>query len=167
MSAKKPTAKKKNNSKSNLPLKGILVVLVGFMLILAVVLKSSLLKDYPVEGKKQMLSIGSGETYNGFIDHLAKEGHVSFPILLKVYQRFIIHDTMKAGVYEVTAGMSVRQVLEMISNSENAQINRILVIEGTPFRQLIETLKKDDLVTKEVVHLPTDQLLKELKIPSN
>ncbi len=167
MSARKPTAKKKNNSKSSFPLKGILVVLFGLVLILAVVLNSSLLKDYPVEGKKQMLSIGSGETYNGFIDRLGKEGHVSFPILLKVYQRFIIHDTMKAGVYEVTAGMSVRQVLEMISNSENAQMNRILVIEGTTFKQLIESLKKDELVTKEVVHLPTEQLLKALNIPFN
>ena len=72
---------------------------------------------------------------------------------------------MKAGVYEVRQGMSIRQVLDMISNAENAQMNRILVIEGTTFKQLIDALKKDDLVTKEVSHLPTAQLLKELNIP--
>jgi len=165
MSASKSTRKKKNKAKSAFPLKGVLVVVLGLVLILAVILKSSLFRDYPVEGKKQMLAISAGDTYSGFIDRLAKEGHVSFPILLKVYQRFIIHDTMKAGVYEVREGMSIRQVLEMISNSENAQMNRILVIEGTTFKQLIDTLKKDDLVTKEVVNLPTDQLLKELNIP--
>jgi len=165
MSASKSTRKKKNKAKSAFPLKGVLVVVLGLVLILAVILKSSLFRDYPVEGKKQMLAISAGDTYSGFIDRLAKEGHVSFPILLKVYQRFIIHDTMKAGVYEVRDGMSIRQVLEMISNSENAQMNRILVIEGTTFKQLIDTLKKDDLVTKEVVNLPTDQLLKELNIP--
>ena len=167
MSASKSTRKKKNKAKSAFPLKGVLVVVLGLVLILAVILKSSLFRDYPVEGKKQMLAISAGDTYSGFIDRLAKEGHVSFPILLKVYQRFIIHDTMKAGVYEVRDGMSIRQVLEMISNSENAQMNRILVIEGTTFKQLIDTLKKDDLVTKEVVNLPTDQLLKELNIPFN
>ncbi|MCO8066854.1 endolytic transglycosylase MltG [Acinetobacter schindleri] len=165
MSASKSTRKKKNKAKSAFPLKGVLVVVLGLVLILAVILKSSLFRDYPVEGKKQMLAISAGDTYSGFIDRLAKEGHVSFPILLKVYQRFIIHDTMKAGVYEVRDGMSIRQVLEMISNSENAQMNRILVIEGTTFKQLVDTLKKDDLVTKEVVNLPTDQLLKELNIP--
>ncbi|HAA07570.1 MAG TPA: endolytic transglycosylase MltG [Acinetobacter schindleri] len=167
MSASKSTRKKKNKAKSAFPLKGVLVVVLGLVLILAVILKSSLFRDYPVEGKKQMLAISAGDTYSGFIDRLAKEGHVSFPILLKVYQRFIIHDTMKAGVYEVRDGMSIRQVLEMISNSENAQMNRILVVEGTTFKQLIDTLKKDDLVTKEVVNLPTDQLLKELNIPFN
>lgn len=167
MSASKSTRKKKNKAKSAFPLKGVLVVVLGLVLILAVILKSSLFRDYPVEGKKQMLAISAGDTYSGFIDRLVKEGHVSFPILLKVYQRFIIHDTMKAGVYEVREGMSIRQVLEMISNSENAQMNRILVIEGTTFKQLIDTLKKDDLVTKEVVNLPTDQLLKELNIPFN
>ncbi|WP_313660798.1 endolytic transglycosylase MltG, partial [Acinetobacter variabilis] len=56
---------------------------------------------------------------------------------------------------------------DMISNAANAQMNRILVIEGTTFKQLIDALKKDDLVTKEVVNLPTDQLLKELNIPFN
>jgi UPF0755 protein len=38
---------------------------------------------------------------------------------------------MKAGVYEVTKGMNMRQVLEMVSNIENAQMSRLLVIEGT------------------------------------
>ncbi|KGT48149.1 MULTISPECIES: endolytic transglycosylase MltG [Acinetobacter] len=171
MSASKNTAKKKtkkkNKAKSSFPMKGILVVLLGFFLILAVILKSGLFKDYPVKGQKEMLAISAGDTYSGFIDRLAKEGHVSFPILLKVYQRLIIHDTLKAGVYEIHDGMSVREVLQMISNSENAQMNRILVIEGTTFKQLIESLKKDELVTKEVVNLPTDQLLKELNIPFN
>src|SRR5690606_14824698 len=109
--------------------------------------------------------IGNGETYSGFIDRLAKENHVSFPIILKLYQRIMIHDTMKAGVYEIPQGMSIRAVLDMISNAENAQMNRILVIEGTTFKQLIDALKQDDLVTKEVSHLPTAQLLKELNIP--
>jgi hypothetical protein len=46
---------------------------------------------------------------------LAKENHVSFPIILKLYQRIMIHDTMKAGVYEIPQGMSIRAVLDMIS----------------------------------------------------
>ncbi len=55
----------------------------------------------------------------------------------------MIHDSMKAGVYEVEQGMSVRQVLEMLSNADNAQMNRVLVIEGTTFKQLITALKND------------------------
>lgn len=98
---------------------------------------------------KTALVISSGDTYSGFIDRLAEENKVNFPILLKLYQKFMIHDTMKAGVYEVTQGMSVRQVLEMLSNAENAQMNRILVIEGTTFKQLIDNLKKIQMLLKQ------------------
>lgn len=133
----------------------------------SVILWSSLFKAYPVEGEKQLLAIGTGDTYSGFINRLAKEDKVSFPIILKLYQKFIIHDSMKAGVYEVRQGMTIRQVMDMVANSENAQMNRILVIEGTTFKQLIELLKKDNLVTKEVLNLPQDQMLQALDIPFN
>ena len=77
----------------------------------------------------------------------------------------MIHDSMKAGVYEIEQGMTIRQVLDLLANAENAQMNRILVIEGTNFKQLINTLKKDDMVKKEVSHLPDAELLKALNIP--
>ena len=70
----------------------------------------------------------------------------------------MIHDSLKAGVYEITQWMSIRQVLELLSNAENAQMNRILVIEGTNFKQLIQTLKKDENVTKTILNLPQDQI---------
>lgn len=161
------TTKQKSKKKAAkvFPLKGLVIFIVGLIVLASIILWSSLFKSYPIEGKKQMLAIGAGDTYSGFIDRLAKEDKISFPIILKLYQKIMIHDTLKAGVYEVHAGMSVRQVMEMLSNSENAQMNRILVIEGTTFKQLLESLKKDDLVTKEVLNLPQDQMLKALNIP--
>lgn len=165
MSASKSNSKKNNNTKRPGFMKGILLFLTGILLIIGLILNSSLWKDYPVKGSKQLLSIEPGQTYSGFIDQLAKTDQVSFAFILKLYQRIVIHDTLKAGVYEIRQGMSMRQVLDMISNAENAQMNRILVIEGTTFKQLVEALKKDDLVTKEVLHLPNEQLLKELNIP--
>lgn len=151
-------------SKKNKP-KAILLAAAGLAVLLCTVLWSSLFKPYPVEGKKQMLAIGAGDTYSGFIDRLAKEDKVSFPVILKLYQKLMIHDTLKAGVYEVRQGMSVREVMQMISNADNAQMNRILVIEGTTFKQLIDALKKDDLVTHEVSNLPYAQILAALEIP--
>ncbi|NNH77139.1 endolytic transglycosylase MltG [Acinetobacter sp. ANC 5380] len=165
MSTTKKNSKKKATKVS--PLKGLVVLFMGFVVMASVILWSSLFKAYPVEGEKQMLAIGTGDTYSGFINRLAKEDKVSFPIILKLYQKFIIHDSMKAGVYEVRQGMTIRQVMDMVANSENAQMNRILVIEGTTFKQLIELLKKDDLVTKEVLNLPQDQMLQALNIPFN
>ena len=157
--------KKAPKPASNKMYKGILIGFMALCVVVAIVLKSSLFKDYPIEGKKQKLSITNGETYTGFIDQLAEDKKVSFPIILKLYRKVFIHDTMKAGVYEVTQGMSVREVLNMVSNADNAQMSRLLVIEGTTAKQLIQTLRQDNLIQKSVVNLPTAQLLKELNIP--
>lgn len=156
---------KKSSSTRGSWLKGFLLICVGIALLVVLLLGQSLWKAYPVEGKKQILAVQSGDTYSRFIDRLAKDGKVSFPFILKLYQKFMIHDSMKAGVYEIEQGMTVRQVLDLLANAENAQMNRILVIEGTNFKQLINTLKKDDMVTKEVSHLPYEALLKALNIP--
>ena len=125
----------------------------------------NLFKDYPVKGKKELLVVANGDTYSHFIERLAKENQVSIPVILKIYQKFFIHDTMKAGVYEVPQGMSIRQVLVMLSNAENAQMIRVQVIEGTTFKQLIANLKKDPYVTKTVVNLPEQQIATELDLP--
>ncbi|AXQ22996.1 endolytic transglycosylase MltG [Acinetobacter wuhouensis] len=162
----KPKSKKNTSDKTgNKIYKGIIIVLVAILVIATIILKMSIFKSYPVEGAKQKLSITNGETYTGFIDDLAKENKVSFPIVLKFYRKLFIHDTMKAGVYEVKQGMSVRQVLEMISNVENAQMSRLLVIEGTTSKQLIQSLKNDPLIEKSVIHLPPAEMLKALNIP--
>nr|WP_026253318.1 endolytic transglycosylase MltG [Acinetobacter bouvetii] len=164
MSSVKPKSKKKKLQPRRPP-KAMWLTVLSFAIILCFVLWSSLFKEYPIEGKKQMLAIGAGDTYSGFIERLAKEDKVSFPIVLKLYQKFMIHDTLKAGVYEVREGMSIREVLVMISNVENAQMNRILVIEGTTFKQLVNALQKDPLVTHDISNLPYDQILKALDIP--
>ena len=164
MSAAKTKSKKKIQPPKR-KIKALLLIAVSILVLVMVVLWSSLFKSYPTEGKKQLLAINSGDTYSGFIDRLAKDDIANFPIILKLYQKIFIHDTLKAGVYEVREGMSIRQVLDMISNVDNAEMNRILVIEGTTFKQLVEALKKDALVKKEVSNLPMDQLLKALDIP--
>ena len=164
MSSAKPKSKKKKMQPSKKP-KIILLTAVIFAVLICTILWSSLFKDYPVEGKKQMLAIGQGDTYSGFIDRLVKEDKASFPIVLKLYQKLMIHDTLKAGVYEVRQGMSIREVMVMISNIDNAQMNRILVIEGTTFKQLIDALKNDPLVTHDVSNLPYSQILQALDIP--
>lgn len=164
MSAAKTKSKKKIQPLKR-KIKALLLIAVSILVLVMVVLWSSLFKSYPIEGKKQLLAINSGDTYSGFIDRLAKDDIANFPIILKLYQKIFIHDTLKAGVYAVHEGMSIRQILDMISNVDNAQMNRILIIEGTTFKQLVEALKKDVLVKKEVSNLPMDQLLKALEIP--
>ena len=165
--ARKSKSKTKAKPKARFPIKKILIALMILVLGIFAVLSLSLFKNYPVENKKQVLVISAGDTYSRFIDQLAQKNQVHFPIVLKLYQKFMIHDSLKAGVYEISQGMSIRQVLALLSNAENAQMNRILVIEGTTFKQLLQTLKKNEHVTKTILDLPHEQILKQLNIPHN
>jgi UPF0755 protein len=167
MPTPKPKAKKKVNKKSysTMNAKNIFITLITIVVLAIGVLWTSLFKDYPVDAPKQRLVISNGDTYSGFIDALAEDGKVNFPIVLKIYQKLMIHDTLKAGVYEVRQGMSVRQVLDMIANIDNADMNRVQVIEGTTFKDLIKSLRKNPLVKKEVSHLSHAEILKALDIP--
>lgn len=79
MSAAKTKSKKKTQPPQH-KMKGLLLIAVSIIVLLMIVLWSSLFKSYPVEGKKQLLAINSGDTYSGFIDRLAKEDMASFPI---------------------------------------------------------------------------------------
>ncbi|WP_130803035.1 endolytic transglycosylase MltG [Acinetobacter ihumii] len=159
--------KKKPPSKIGFFAKNRKWLLVFCILVIAVfsLLWMNLFKNYPVKGKKELLVVASGDTYSHFIERLAKENQVSIPLILKIYQKFFIHDTMKAGVYEIPQGMSIRQVLVMLSNAENAQMIRVQVIEGTTFKQLIANLKKDRYITKSVVNLPEQHIAKALGLP--
>ncbi|PVZ88504.1 endolytic transglycosylase MltG [Serratia sp. S1B] len=145
--------------------KFIVACVVTVSVIMLLVFSSSLWCAYPVQGEKQFVSINAGDNYSRLIDRLARQHKVHFPWVLKIYQKLMIHDTLKAGVYEIKRGMSVRQVLSMMSNSDNAQMSRILVVDGTTFKQLVEKLRKDPLIEKTVVNLPQDQMVQALGIP--
>ena len=79
----KTKKKPKAQPKSKFSIKALLIVIVVFLLLVFGVLWASLFKNYPVEGKKQVLVISSGDTYSKFIDHLTKENKVNFPYYFK------------------------------------------------------------------------------------
>lgn len=151
---------KKSCWKKSLKFLFFILLLIGFTLYF--VLSQSLFKAYPVNNKVQLLSIEKGQTYTAFIAQLEQEQKIKFPLLLKAYRYFFIHDTLKAGVYEVRQGMKVVDVLNMVSDANNAQMNRIQVIEGTTFKQLKANLLADTHVKKTILHLSNEELLAKI-----
>lgn len=152
----------KKKSKGRPLVKGLLIILLLIAGITFWVLSSSIFRPYPVAQKVQLLSIEKGQTYSAFIDQLAKKDIVEFPIVLKIYQRYFIKDTLKAGVYEIQKNMTVLDVLKLISDGNNAQMNRISVIEGTTFKQLKATLQKNEYVKNTILELSDAEILKKI-----
>lgn len=137
----------------------------GLGIVAYMLVKQNLWKPYQMTEQPAIVSIKHGDSYSRFIERLSAEQQIEYPMVLKIYQKFWIKKGLKAGIYEVRPDMNIMQVVKMVSNPENVQMNRILVIEGTTFKQLIESLKKDPLVKNTILDLPTAELLKALGIP--
>ena len=153
---------KKKKSKDRPLVKSFLILFLLAVGTIFWILSLSIFRTYPVEQNVQLLSVAKGQTYSGFIQDLADKDVVKFPIVLKLYQRYYIKDTLKAGVYEVKKGMTVREVMRMLSDANNAQMNRVIVIEGTTFKQLKNALKTDDNVKKTILHLSDAEIMKKI-----
>lgn len=146
------------------------VVVWGTLLVLVVVffmLWQGLYRAIPMSTGSQLLNVKQGQTYSGLIRQLAEKDQLRFPIVAKIYQRLFIHDTLKAGVYEVKKGTTVQELLLMLSNGELAQMNRVLVIEGTTFAQLRQQLDNNPDVTHTLQGLDNHALLQQLQIPES
>lgn len=182
--AKKPTSKKNtrasNQKKTSSPLLGLFnvkavwanpllkrlsIALILLFLVFSFVLWQGLFRNIPMKTATQLINIKQGQTYIGLINQLHEKQQLHFPMVAKIYQRLFIHDSLKAGVYEVKKGTDVRGLLQMLSNGELAQMNRVLVIEGTTFGQLRQRLDQDSNVTHTLTGLNNQQLLKKLDIP--
>ena len=100
----------------------------------------SLLLPFPIQGKTQLISIASGDNYTRLIQRWSEQNKIHFPVLLKLYQKLLLRESLKAGVYQINQGMSVAEVLSMLSNADNAQMNRLLVIEGSTFAPVKSTV---------------------------
>lgn len=145
-------------------IKLLVILVVGGLVALMGLLWQGLWRDIPMRGASQMLNIKQGQTYSGLIGELGQKGQIRIPLVAKIYQRLFIHDTLKAGAYEVKKGTNVQQLLQMLSNGELAQMNRVLVIEGTTFGQLKKRLANDPYVTQTLTGLDNHQILKALEI---
>lgn len=146
-------------------LRKISIALILLFLAFCVMLWQGLFCSIPMKSSTQLVNIKQGQTYIGLINQLYEKEQLRFPMIAKIYQRLFIHDSLKAGVYEIKKGTDVRGLLQMLSNGELAQMNRVLVIEGTTFTQLRQRLDQDSSVTHTLIGLDNQQLLKKLDIP--
>ncbi|MEY2863204.1 MAG: endolytic transglycosylase MltG [Pseudomonadota bacterium] len=140
--AKRSPAKSAKPSRPSRVLWAILLLLLGACLLGAMAIWQGLYRPLSIPADGQVLRIKAGETYSGLIRDLAQRGQLRLPILAKLYQRWFIQDSLKAGVYRLEAGQDIRQVMQRLSDGSMAQMVRVTVIEGSTFAQLRQSLAK-------------------------
>lgn len=144
------------------PLLALLMVIAGGFALLTLMVWQALYRPLPMANERQILRITEGETYSGLIRELAEQDQIRLPMFAKLYQRLFIHKQLKAGVYQLDAGLDIREVMQRLSDGRMAQMVRITVIEGTTFAQLQQKLAGNDGVTQTIRSLSGAALMREL-----
>lgn len=127
----------------------------------------SLFRPLSTAATGKMLQIKSGQTYSGLIGYLAQRDMIHFPIILKIYRNIFIHNTLKAGVYEIPAGISASKLLNLLNDGKLAQLNRVLLVEGMTFDQFKKRLAANPDIKQTVLTLPDAQILAAAGIPKS
>jgi len=125
----------------------------------------SLYRPLAIASTGKILQIKTGQTYSGLITNLAQRDMIRFGFILKIYQRLFIHHTLKAGSYEIPAGINASQLLQQLNNGQLIQLNRVLLVEGMTFNQLKQRLDANEGIKKTVLQLPNKQILAAAEIP--
>jgi UPF0755 protein len=113
------------------------------------------------------MQVKQGQTYSGLISFLGQHDMVRFPIIIKVYRALFIHNTLKAGAFELPAGINAYQLLNLVNKGELAQMNRVLLVEGTTFAQLKQRLAANEQVKNTVLAQDNAAILAAAGIPES
>lgn len=127
----------------------------------------SLFRPLSVVATGKMLQIKNGQTYSGLIGYLAQRDMIRFPVILKIYRNIFIHNTLKAGVYEIPSGISASELLRLLNDGKLAQLNRVLLVEGMTFNQFKQRLAASPDIKQTVLTLPDTQILAAAGIPKS
>ncbi|MEY4515877.1 MAG: endolytic transglycosylase MltG [Pseudomonadota bacterium] len=165
--AKRSPPKSAKPSRPSRVLWAILLLLLGACLLGAMAIWQGLYRPLALPADGQVLRVKTGETYSGLIRDLAQHGQLRLPILAKLYQRWFIHDSLKAGVYRLEAGQDIRQVMQRLSDGSMAQMVRVTVIEGSTFAQLRQSLAKHPDIEHTLSGLSDVAVLAQAGIPQS
>jgi UPF0755 protein len=158
---------KQSQSKPSHGLTWLKTLIILSIFLLCGVVWQALFRPLSVAATGKILQIKTGQTYSGLIGYLAQRDMVRFPVILKIYQRVFIHNTLKAGAYEIPAGVSASELLKLLNSGQLAQLNRVLLVEGMTFNQLKLRLEANDDIKKTVLQLPNDQIMAAAHIPQS
>ncbi|RZL64522.1 MAG: endolytic transglycosylase MltG [Variovorax sp.] len=111
------------------------------------------------------LSVEPGTTPRGIAQSVADAGVQVQPQMLYAWFRFSGQDRqMRAGSYELEAGITPRSLLDVLVRGEEAT-RSIVLVEGWNFRQVRAALAKAEQLKPETVGLTDEALMAQLGKP--
>lgn len=139
-----------------------LSVIVGIFLYYGITIYSEMHETLPLEKKEASLLFSKGSTIKTLANQLLERG------LLKNKNHFLIwgklnaqETKLQAGEYLLTPELSLAGLLNNIAKGKVIQ-QRIALIEGHTFRQILQTIQKNPLVNKQLKNLSDEEIMSAL-----
>ncbi len=140
--------------------------LLGFLLSLAVIVSAAVLwwgietfnRKGPLENKTEIV-IEPGETLGAIARKLQTHGAITRPQVFKTAVRISgAQSSLKAGEYALEAGISQKQIMELLLSGKVIQ-RRITIPEGLTSHQIVGLLKEDERLTGDIASIPEEGTL--------
>ena len=97
-----------------------------------------------------VVEMPTGGNINTLAENLQKAGAVKYPLWVKFVSRIYGYDRrLKAGEYQLVAGMSLIDVLDKVSSGQ-AVLHRLTLPEGLTTAQMLKLIANDDMLSGEI-----------------
>jgi UPF0755 protein len=97
-----------------------------------------------------------GEGLSSIADKLAEQGAISSPTVFRLAARYTdLDQELKFGEYEIPAGASMREILELLNRGGNV-VRQVVVPEGLTSWQVVELLNGREELSGEVPEVPPE-----------
>lgn len=109
----------------------------------------------PLE-ETQRFSIAKGATIKGVSETLEENGVISNAALFRIGARYGgVADKLKFGEYEIEAGASMEEVLDIIVTGKSL-LYRITLAEGLTSWEIVQVLNESEILTGEIESIPPE-----------
>ncbi|MDF2180495.1 endolytic transglycosylase MltG [Neptuniibacter sp. CAU 1671] len=110
------------------------------------------------------IDVSKGINFNQLLNELESKSIIKKPIYFKIHARLMGKARqIKAGYYRLEPDMNPMDLLELITSGRSISYS-FTILEGSTFKQLMETVRANPQLKDDVSDLSTDALLKTLQI---
>ena len=126
---------------------------------------SVLTRPLPLPQSPYAFDVRSGTTLGALARDLQAAGALPQPWALRLLARWHGQDrAIKAGSYEIETGVTVPQLLAMLTEGDVTQ-SAFVIVEGTTFADLRRALRANAALRNTVLDLPDSELMVKLGAP--
>ena len=112
-----------------------------------------------------VLEVRPGSSLRSLADRLHREGLIRHPVYLMALGRYLkLDNRIKAGEYEVPAGVTPEQFLQQLTSGKVIQHN-LTLIEGETFKQMMQRINAAASLTHELSGKTDDQIMTAIGAP--